>query len=153
MSPELRQLNESQLPVETKRALSIAHEIASEQNSNLGLEELYIGVFDVMGKVFAASLAQRNGIDPDQFNKNLKLAMDADTQDTLKFDASAKPRLTPLTMNAIRYGINHAVSQKRQEILVSDLLLGIAQVAEEAKKQKKIYDFTTLIPLGKLRLA
>lgn len=129
-SPEQNTLYVDKLPVETKRTFVNVDRLAREKNTNIGIGTLFTGVFNEMGVLYFASVLQRNGIKIDQFTENLKLTI---RTENINKAANAKPRITDLCEIAIRYALDHATSKRIQELLPSDLLLGITRAAEDAK--------------------
>lgn len=140
MSPEfmLNQLRINELlknlPVETERALGKARDIAHNNNTNIGVIELYEGVCQEMGHLLVQTSLERNHINVADLEKELTFAGELEAQhgDWKKGNPNPPSHLTKLSQSALTNAIK--ISAKRQPNInppspsLSDLLQGIAKL-------------------------
>ena len=135
MSPELKQLEEDKLPVETKRALEKARHIAYENITNIGLIDLYWGVCLEMGQLLVQTTLERKNITAVDSEKELTLIAQLEKKygNWEKAGSDQQPYLTELSQSALTNAIKIS-AEKRPNInppspSPSDLLLGLVKLA------------------------
>jgi len=128
-SPEQSRLSLDRLPVETIRALTYADNLArKQQRTKIGVKQLLQGVYQEMGPVLARSVLLRNGINIEQFTQSLQRLIRNDY--VTERDVNADSIFTYTAATAVSYAVERAEAKSTQELLPSDILLGIARVGD-----------------------
>lgn len=129
MSLSERGISINVFPIETQRAFWNSNEIAWKQNTNIGIQQFFNGIFQEMGKLAVATCLQRHGVGEKEFYENIELVKSSESVVKVGFDDD--PRLTPLVSDAIRLAGERASEKSTpEELLPSDLLLSLATIAK-----------------------
>jgi hypothetical protein len=133
--PEIRQSYQEVIEISGERAIGNACALASKNNSNVGVGELYEGVRAEMGDFLVGCDLNRKKNDPEQFERNLNLLKSFG--DGAKTPSQREPRLSSYAKDVVDLAVNFARSKKNpiaQRVNARDLLESIAVVAGQFRK-------------------